>query len=310
MDKPTYTADIVGDITRIDERDIVFSRSELIHEYGESSPECESYYNRHPEWREVDLKTNAMSGLGHTAGRDAGMFTAPLDAIESLRFTSSIEPEIVPSPVSIDPGRAAYKIKQYATFLGADLVNVGPLRQQWVYSHEGRVRSGRRGEPIDLSHHPNAIAMGFRMDYHLLRSAPDLPAMVATAKGYALGAWVSLQMVNYIRSMGYSAKAHYDANYQVQCVPVAVDCGMGELSRAGFLLTKILGLGLRLAVITTNMPLIHDKPVDIGVQSFCETCRICAEVCPIGAIPKGSKIPVNGVKRWKLDMEDDPRWHH
>ncbi|MDF1513883.1 MAG: hypothetical protein P1S60_08750 [Anaerolineae bacterium] len=25
---------------------------------------------------------------------------------------------------------------------------------------------------------------------------------------------------------------------------------------------------------------------------------------------KGSKIPVNGVKRWKLDMEDDPRWHH
>ena len=110
--------------------------------------------------------------------------------------------------------------------------------------------------------------------------------------------------------MGYSAHAHYDANYLLQCVPVAVDSGMGELSRAGFLITKEFGLALRLAVVTTNMDLDHDKPVDIGVQSFCDTCKICAEACPIGAIPDGDKVVVNGTRRWKLDAEKCYRYWH
>ena len=93
-------------------------------------------------------------------------------------------------------------------------------------------------------------------------------------------------------------------------MPVAVDCGLGELSRAGYLLTKEFGLGLRLAIVTTDMPLTHDKPVDIAAQSFCETCKICAEECPIGAIPMGGKVEYNGVKKWKLDEEKCYRYWH
>jgi epoxyqueuosine reductase QueG len=91
---------------------------------------------------------------------------------------------------------------------------------------------------------------------------------------------------------------------------MAVDCGLGELSRAGYLLTKEFGLGLRLAIVTTDMPLTHDKPVDIAAQSFCETCKICAEECPIGAIPMGGKVEYNGVKKWKLDEEKCYRYWH
>jgi epoxyqueuosine reductase QueG len=102
---------------------------------------------------------------------------------------------------------------------------------------------------------------------------------------------------------GYSARAHHLNNYQVFGVPVAVDCGLGELSRAGYLLTKEFGLGLRLAVVTTDMPLAHDTPIDSGVQLYCNTCRVCAEACPIGAIPPGDKVESNGVRKWKLDEE-------
>jgi reductive dehalogenase len=152
--------------------------------------------------------------------------------------------------------------------------------------------------------------MGFEMDYRLIQSAPDFPVLLATAKGYAMGAWVAVQLAAYIRSLGYSARAHHLRNYQVLCVPVAVDCGLGELSRAGFLLTKELGLGLRLGVVTTDMPLAHDPPVDIGVQSFCEVCKVCAEACPIAAIPYGDKEEVNGTLRWKLDAERCYRYWH
>jgi reductive dehalogenase len=180
-----------------------------------------------------------------------------------------------------------------------------------VYSVIGRSPQREKwGQAIDLRHHENAIALGFGMDRPLLECAPDFPTLLATAHGYADGAWVAIQLARYIRSLGYAARAHHLYNYQVLCVPIAVDCGLGELSRAGYLLNKRLGLGLRLAIVTTDMPVAHDGAVDIGVQSFCETCKICAEQCPIGAIPSGDKVVCNGVKKWKLDEEKCYRYWH
>jgi len=101
--------------------------------------------------------------------------------------------------------------------------------------------------------------------------------------------------------MGYRTRAHHFSNYQVLAVPVAVDCGLGELSRAGYLITRQYGLGVRLSIVTTDMPLATDRPVDFGVQSFCQQCRRCAEECPAGAIPQGEKTIYNGVEKWKLD---------
>jgi reductive dehalogenase len=134
--------------------------------------------------------------------------------------------------------------------------------------------------------------------------------LLATARGYATGAWISIQLAEYIRMLGYAARAHHLTNYGVLAVPVAVDCGLGELSRAGYLLTREFGLASRLSVVTTDMPLAHDAPVDIGVQSFCEQCQICAQECPVGAIPAGGKVEYNGMRKWKLDEEKCYRYWH
>ncbi len=305
---PTYTADVVGAIQRYDERDMVFARADLFHHYGVDSPEFAAYYAEHPDLLAIDRKTNAMPGLGHTGGIDTPMFAAQFAAIRHLRAEHVVDGSPASCKTDLSANRATHKVKALARLFGADLVGIGPLRQEWTYSHVGR--GERRGASIDLSHHHTAIAMGFRMDYGLIQSAPHFPVLLATAKGYGTGAWVSVQLAQYIRMMGFSARAHHLTNYQVLCVPVAVDCGLGELSRAGFLLTRELGLGLRLAIVTTDMPLLHDPPKDIGVQSFCETCKICAEACQIGAIPYGDKVEVNGVKKWKLDAEKCYRYWH
>ncbi len=148
------------------------------------------------------------------------------------------------------------------------------------------------------------------MDYDLIQHAPDFPVLLATAKGYSAGTWVAVQLAHYIRSLGYSARAHHLSNYQVICVHVAADCGLGELSRASFLLTKEFGIAVRLAIVSTNMPLVHDELVDLGIQSFCKVCKICAENCPIGAIPKGNKIESNGIRKWQLDAKNCYRFWH
>lgn len=308
VSEPTYARDIVGEISAWDERDIVFARNDLFRYFGVDSPQHKAYYAEHPEHRAYDAKTAAMPGLGRGGGVDEPMFAAQFAALDMISPDAFVDGDPAPQRVAIPPERAARKVKELAKVLGADLAGVGPLRQEWVYTHVARSLGDRGGftpwgTPIDLSHHTNAIALGFAMNYDLIQHAPDFPVLLATAEGYATGAWVAIQLAQYIRMLGYSARAHHFHNYQVLCVPVAVDCGLGELSRAGYLLNKTYGLALRLAVVTTDMPLAHDAPVDIGVQSFCATCKVCAESCPVGAIPSGEKVTYNGVNKWKLDEE-------
>jgi ferredoxin len=306
VDRPTYERDRVGTVMQWDERDIMFARRDLFQYFGAGTPQFKAYYEAHPEHLEYDAKIDGLPGLGRAGGPDIAMFGAQFGAVTRIASESTIDGEPSPDRVEFPPARAAQKVKALARLMGADLVGIGPLRQEWVYSHVGRSLGDREGfqpwgTPVDLGHHTHAIAMGFQMDHGLVQGAPEFPALLATAKGYATGAWVSVQLAGYIRRLGFSARAHHLYNYRVLAVPVAVDCGLGELSRAGFLLTREFGLGLRLGVVTTDMPLAHDRPVDIGVQSFCNSCELCAEHCPIGAIPRGGKVQYNGIKKWKLD---------
>ncbi len=303
VDEPTYVKDIVGNVKKWDERDIVFARVDLFNYFGPDSQKYKAYYEVHPEYLEYDEKMGQGPGLGRTGGVDIPMFEAQFEVIGKVGAEFIVDGEKAHEKASISPERASRKVKTYARFLGADMVKIGPLRQEWIYSHVGRLHESPQywGTPIDLSNHCNAIAMGFQMNYNLIKSAPDFPVLLATARGYATGAWVSIQLAEYIRMLGYSARAHHLTNYKVLVVPVAVDCGLGELSRAGYLITREFGLGLRLAVVTTDMPLAHDKAVDIGAQSFCKFCKICAENCPVEAIPMGEKVEYNGILKWKID---------
>ncbi len=315
IEQPTYCADVTGDIRQWDERDIVFSRNDLFRYFGVDSPHYQAYYAAHPEHLDYDTKISKMPGLGRTGGIDEPMFAAQFDALDQISPDAFVDGPPAPVKTIIPPERAALKVKALARVLGADLVGIGPLRQEWVYSHSARSFGDQDGfqpwgTPNDLSQHTTAVTLGFAMNYDLIQHAPDFPVLLATAEGYATGAWVSVQLAKYIRMLGYSARAHHFHNYQVLCVPVAVDCGLGELSRAGYLLNKDYGLGLRLAIVTTDMPLQHDEPVDIGVQSFCDTCKVCADSCPIGAIPAGDKVEYNGIRKWKLDEEKCYRYWH
>jgi reductive dehalogenase len=89
----------------------------------------------------------------------------------------------------------------------------------------------------------------------------------------------------------------------VQVVPVAVDAGLGELGRCGYLIHPRLGANLRLTCVTTDLPMAVDAPVDLGVQHFCERCLKCAMTCPSGAISSGDKEVVRGVLKWQIDPE-------
>jgi epoxyqueuosine reductase QueG len=68
-------------------------------------------------------------------------------------------------------------------------------------------------------------------------------------------------------------------------VPIAVTAGLGEFARNGSIITRRFGPRVRLATVTTNVPLVPDQPIDIGVQDLCAICKKCAANCPAQCIP-------------------------
>ena len=74
------------------------------------------------------------------------------------------------------------------------------------------------------------------------------------------------------------------------------------------MLNPFVGPRFKSGVVTTDMPLTPDRPIDFGLQDFCNKCTKCARECPVGAIRFGDKIMFNGYEMWKPDVDRCARY--
>ncbi len=301
-----------GEPRRVDERDAVFHR---FYRLQPGTDEFEAWYTEHPELREFDDALRAMPHLGAPGARTwdplAAPATAALDDVTdelAADLTDSAAP-MAGSPADVSPEEAAIRLAGLARYLGADLVGCTPLDPAWVYSHVGRGQ-GEFGAPISLDHR-FAVAIAVRMDHDMIRHAPRLPGATETTRCYLEVARIARVIARYLQLLGYRARAHVPGNYQLMCVPVAADAGLGELGRLGLLITRRFGPRVRLAVVTTELPLAHSRPARFGVQHLCTHCLKCADICPSRSIDRGPPREHNGVVRWQSEQDQCYRfWRH
>jgi ferredoxin len=267
---------------RIDERDIMFARGRLIP----GSREYESYYTMRPGNKSGDDHTRSLPGLLSPEARLAeplafAVAEASFDVTEMVR--THVDGDVAPDRVERKPESWTSAIKELARSLGAIDVGVAELRPYHVYTHVGR-GTGSFGEPIELDHRW-AFAFSVEMDHQRVAHAPAAPVVEESARQYVESAKIALVVANWIRRLGYPARAHIDGNYRVIAPLVARDAGLGEIGRIGLLMSPRLGPRLRLGVVTTDMPLVADGPGDdVSVIDFCTFCRKCAMNCPVGVI--------------------------
>jgi len=296
--RPKYEQDLVGQVTRFDEADQPMAR-------GDMKPDSErwrKYYDKHPSW---ENQGRAWAKLPHRwDGEFQDVILVPTisETIHFLAKEESVDGPVAEKKVELSPELATRKIKSLLRHFGADLVGIGPLNQYWVYSHVGRDKFGDKhlGIPISLPH-KHAIVPVIHLNLDMIKFAPNLPIHLETMRTYSQLAFMTAFVARYIRALGYPARAHNLWNYQVILPPVAVDAGLGELARNGVIISPQFGNAIKLGAITTDLPLVNDPPIDVGVDEFCKECSLCAEYCPVGAIPSGDKTVVRGFRKWKLN---------
>ncbi|MBW2031626.1 MAG: reductive dehalogenase [Deltaproteobacteria bacterium] len=292
---------------KFDERHIMFSRMGLKPE----TPQYEEYYLRiSPELKKFDDNLRSLPDLGEPGAKyfseiDSPYMIAIFEFIENIRNLAEPGPP-VGGPIEISPNEATRRIKGFARHLGALDVRVTRLRDYHIYSHAGR-QLHNWGQEIHLDH-KYAIVFSTEMGYPMVHTAPLLPTATESSLQYMRVACAGICLANYIKYLGYRARAHIDGNYHVLTTAIAHDAGLGELGRLGLIITPTHGPRVRTAVVTTDLELIEDKPINIGVQHFCEICKKCAENCPSQSIEKGDKREVRGVEKWQTKTETC--YHH
>ena len=198
-----------------------------------------------------------------------------------------------------DPIHNAENIKAASYFLGVDAVGISRCPDWTWYSHDAL------GEPITPPH-GHAVSMIIDQGYETMEGASgdDWISVAQSMRAYLRFSLLGGVIAKQIRNLGYSAKAHTVLDGEVLQPPLLLLSGLGEVSRIGeVILNPFLGPRLKSGVVTTDMPLAHDKPIDFGLQNFCESCNKCARECPSGAITAGPKLMFNGYEIWKSDSQ-------
>jgi reductive dehalogenase len=302
---------VVGDIERFDQKNDMFKRPRWDPSvefgqkyYGLIMPKDDKPGYTHLEmafkntawWVELAF---AQSVLGGKMG---------LLAWDAKQWGDSRPPEGLKLDVD-DPEKMTKIVKKIAKFFRASSVGVCEIDRRWLYSHSYHLRTMEHA-PIEIPEECKyAIVITVEMDYEAYQCSPNYIQGAATGLGYSEEAITAGLVAQFIRALGY--KAIPNANDTSCSVPMAIDAGLGELSRAGFLITPEFGPRVRISKVFTDLPLVPDRPIDFGVWDFCRICGKCATNCPGQAIMHGEPTEdINnisnrkGLLRWPVNGEN------
>lgn len=254
------------------------------------------------------------------------------------------EPMLAPGqkPMASTPEEHSQTLKIAAKHFLADTVGVCEVNREWLYTrryHDEMVKTdtltrlartlGQKpdvfGKPMTPAERIEfkaplvddelpkemkyAIVCGMEMDYEAYRRTPTNIEWAETTATYSREKFTVMHLAEFINRLGYRAWP-FGSGGPGLCIPLAVDAGLGEMGRNGLLINPDFGPRLRICGVITDMPLQPDKPIDMGVTRFCQTCGICAEKCPGKALQAGERTSnakfnttASGVLKWPVDGE-------
>ncbi|MHA1744213.1 MAG: reductive dehalogenase [Candidatus Heimdallarchaeota archaeon] len=253
-----------------------------------------------PGYREIDHALAIASWTVHDYFRSAFSW-------EKLNKPANVMKIPEPKQYPIDESNiqeVTQYVKAIAKLFGASLVGITAFDPRWVYTED------RVGTPIELPEGlTNVIAIAIEMDADAISTSPSMTQGFANGLGYSNMAALVASLAEFIRKLGYQAIP--SGNDTALSIPIAIQAGLGQLGRNGLLVTRQFGSRVRLCKVFTDMPLLHDEPVDFGLTDYCRRCKRCAEACEVDAIsfdeePSFKSYPPSqnkGILRWTIKAD-------
>ena len=211
-------------------------------------------------------------------------------------FYGPVNPQKASLP---DSAQLTKFIKDTARYFGAvdvGIADLGPNPEAWIFEDDSF------GYPVQFKPEEHRYAIVClneeKQSTHPFPTGYTIDSVKyysKVAKNYWDDDYVAGHLAEMVRQMGYQAWGHN--NSLARSVPLAIMAGLGEYGRFGNLITLNWGSNVRICSITTNLPLIPDKPIDIGVRDFCGMCTRCFDYCPTQAIPQ-SEMDFMGVHKY------------
>ncbi len=192
------------------------------------------------------------------------------------------------------PRELAEAVKHFALSHETDDIGIAAMDPLYVFD----------GYTIE---HPWVIVLALAHNYERLRQVPSDESngvgVCDVGDQYARGTRSSYAVANWIRSQGYNADPYPGPMASaLLLISPAIAAGLGELGKHGSLISPRFGAGVRLAGVTTDMPLTPTAPIHFGADEFCAHCQVCTHACPPGAITPKKQI-VRGVERWYVNFD-------
>jgi epoxyqueuosine reductase len=260
---------------------------------------------------------NSINGVGETTPRRPSPFfwhspdQHPWEDLQLLARTNSRK-----CPGSEEAFQRAYVYPESIPV--AEVRNESPAHQlaeaakSFALSHEADDVGIAAMEPLYVFEgytieHPWVIILALAHNYDRLREVPSDETngigVCDVGDQYARGTRSSYNLANWIRSQGYHATPYPGPMAEaLLLIPPAIAAGLGELGKHGSLISPRFGAGVRLAGVTTDMPLVTTPKQSFGADEFCATCQMCTQSCPPGAITPQKQM-VRGVERWYVDFD-------
>ncbi|MFZ5815138.1 MAG: reductive dehalogenase [Bacillota bacterium] len=259
-----------------------------------------------PGYGRYDQAFNSGAGTMTSAG--GTNIHTPNAGLLAWKLPKPEEKDKLPKPVEIaDLAEHTHRMRKLCLMLGASDVGFAKVDKRWLYDEwfvGGKVVPAVE-MPEDVQ---NVIVIAIEMDHDSIATAPTNVCQAETGVAYSKLVAALASISSAVRALGFIAIP--SCNEMGPTPPMAIDAGLGEQGRLGLIIHPKFGPRIRLGKIFTNMPLEHDKPIEFGVQAFCEACMKCAETCPAKCIPTGPKsadAPTlsenGGIVKWQVNHE-------
>ena len=243
------------------------------------------FFGLHPEATR-DFVRHGWEYLLPTAPR----YSRSLAALRTVRRASRSMKGGSGSFAQMTPGQRSTALKVEAARIGLSTVGFAPYDPRYVWS-EFAARHETGGVIVCL----------YEQDDAATQTAPGGRAERAAFYAYAEMMKRVAALADFAQARGAVAQPHGPVG-EALVIPYAVRAGLGQLGLNGQLLTPTAGSRVRISLITTDLELEYDEPVDFGIHKLCDECQICARRCPVGAIPI-KRAEHRGVVKAKIKTE-------